>query len=100
MNALPTKLWTPDKIKDKMAGEKYLPVHRGVYNYLFNNKYTNGVQRYDKIVGDIRAILDNEKGKGYSVYVTGHRYVPQFRNLISLTHQHDTILTSRNAAFK
>lgn len=39
--------------------------------YLFDNDKIAGEQRYDRIVDDIRPLME----EGYSVYVTGHRYV-------------------------
>ncbi len=66
---------TPKKIKEKMEGplQKHLLVHKGFYNYLFDNNKIRGQQRYDNIISDIREALKDEEG--YSIYVTGHRYV-------------------------
>jgi len=45
-----------------------LLVHKGFYDYLFDNDRMDGDQRYDMILKDIKAIIE----PGYSVYVTGH----------------------------
>jgi len=64
------KMDTPTLIKDKMKGKlkEHILVHKGFYEYLFDNERIAGEQRYDRIVDDIRPLME----KGYSVYVTGH----------------------------
>ena len=91
-NAVPTGLKTPKQIKGKMEGtlQDRLLVHRGIYQYLFDNSSIRGEQRFDGIVADIRKAMNKEAG--YSIYVTGHRYaqcvVVEFDSLIrtSLSH--------------
>jgi hypothetical protein len=39
--------------------------------YLFDNKFVDGQQRYDDICNDVEPLLE----EGYSLYITGHRYV-------------------------
>jgi hypothetical protein len=74
LDACVVALETPALVKDKMEGilKERVLVHRGFYNYLFDNEKTreNGPQRYDKIVADIKAAINGEEG--YSVYITGH----------------------------
>ena len=77
-NARVVGLKTPKQIRDKMEGilQKRVLVHRGLYEYLFKNEYTNiegEPERYDKIIDDIKKAMNGEAG--YSIYVTGHRYV-------------------------
>ena len=74
INCFIKKLWTPDKIVHRMEGrlKKRLLVHRGFYNYLFDNRFEKGNQPYDKLIRDLRLVLKDQEG--YSVYVTGHRY--------------------------
>ena len=71
---------TPKKIKDKMKGvlQKRVLVHKGFYDYLFHNERMDGKQRYDEIIDDIEAAMNGEKG--YSVYITGHRYVKELND--------------------
>jgi hypothetical protein len=75
LNARVKGLRTPKKIKDKMKGvlQERVLVHKGFYDYLFDNNRMDGHQRYDKIVDDIESAMNGEEG--YSVYITGHRYV-------------------------
>jgi len=40
-------------------------------DYLFNNAREKGQQKYDEILDDLKDLME----EGYSVYVTGHRYV-------------------------
>lgn len=69
-------MYTPKKIKSLMPKplqDEFL-VHQGFYDYLFDNKEITkekGKQRFDQIIEDITEILE----PGYSIYVTGHRYV-------------------------
>lgn len=60
------------RVSEKMEGiqKKRILVHRGFYNYLFNNSFIDGQQRYDNIIQDIRSVFE----AGYRVCVTGHRY--------------------------
>lgn len=53
--------------------QKRVLVHKGFYDYLFDNNRMDGKQRYDMIIDDIEAAMNGEEG--YSVYITGHRYV-------------------------
>jgi len=64
------KMKTPTLVKDKLKGKlkEYVLVHEGFYEYLFDNDKIAGEQRYDRIVDDIRPLME----EGYSVYVTGH----------------------------
>jgi len=70
LNAATVSMRTPKKIKDKMNGklQERVLVHKGFYNYLFNNDLIDGEQRYDKILADIEPLME----EGYSLYVTGH----------------------------
>lgn len=43
-------------------------VHTGFYHFLFDNRKMDGTQRYDQIVKDLEAIIED----GYSITVTGH----------------------------
>jgi len=69
-NARMISLRTPKRIANKMKGvvKNRVLVHRGFYEYLFNNKLIDGQQRYDQICGDVKSLME----KGYSLYVTGH----------------------------
>lgn len=71
LNAYPSKIPTPEKIKHKMKGklQEEIRVHNGFRNYLFKNDRIDE-QRYETIISDIRAAINGEKG--YSVYITGH----------------------------
>ena len=75
LNARAVSMRTPKKIKDTMKGvlQKRVLVHKGFYDYLFDNNRMDGKQRYDMIIDDIEAAMNGEEG--YSVYITGHRYV-------------------------
>jgi len=76
INATLEKLETPGLVKDKMEGilKERVLVHHGFHDYLFDNEKakakTNDVERYVKIVSDIKAAIKGEEG--YSVYITGH----------------------------
>lgn len=61
---------TPKLLRDSLEGrlKDRVLVHRGFYEYLFNNKRAKGEQRYDMILDDIKPFV----GKGYKIYVTGH----------------------------
>ena len=61
---------TPKLLRDSLKGrrKKRILVHRGFYEYIFNNKRARGDQRYDMILNDIKPFVE----KGYKVYVTGH----------------------------
>eukprot|EP00985_Skeletonema_marinoi_P023334 scaffold15489_cov187-Skeletonema_marinoi.AAC.1 len=61
---------TPKLLKDSLKGKlkKRVLVHRGFYNYIFNNKRAKGDQRYDMILNDIKPFVE----QGYKIYVTGH----------------------------
>jgi predicted lipase len=61
---------TPKLLVDSLDGhmKERVLVHRGFYNYIFNNKLAKGVQRYDMILNDIKPSVE----KGYKIYVTGH----------------------------
>mmetsp|Transcript_27822 Transcript_27822/g.65399 ORF Transcript_27822/g.65399 Transcript_27822/m.65399 type:complete len:414 (-) Transcript_27822:309-1550(-) len=72
LNATLEGMLTPKKIKDRMKGrdKDRVLVHRGFYNYLFENRFVKGKQPYDRVIDDLRTVLEGEEG--YSVYVTGH----------------------------
>ena len=74
-NIRATKMDTPELIRDKMEGvlQNRILVHSGFYNYLFENSRLDGDERFESIVSDITKVIGGEEG--YSVYVTGHRYV-------------------------
>lgn len=61
---------TPKLLVEKLTGrlKNRVLVHRGFYNYIFNNKRADGDQRYDMILDDIRPFVE----EGYKIYVTGH----------------------------
>lgn len=61
---------TPNLLVDRLKGslKNTVLVHRGFYNYIFNNKRAKFEQRYDMILADIKPFVE----KGYKVYVTGH----------------------------
>jgi hypothetical protein len=61
---------TPKLLKDSLKGElkKRVLVHRGFYEYIFDNKRAKGDQRYDMILNDIKPFVE----EGYKIYVTGH----------------------------
>jgi hypothetical protein len=73
LNARVVGMKTPKKIAGLMKGklQERVLVHRGFYSYLFDNPNMESSQRYDNIIGDMKAALGDEKG--YSVYITGHR---------------------------
>jgi len=60
---------TPTLVKEKLKKpmSKTVKVHKGFYQYIFDNSEVD-VQRYDKIREDIEPLMED----GYSVYVTGH----------------------------
>jgi len=70
LNARLVNMRTPKKVKDKMEGnvQERVLVHSGFYNYLFDNKFVDGQQRYDDICNDVEPLLE----EGYSLYITGH----------------------------
>jgi predicted esterase YcpF (UPF0227 family) len=76
LNATLKRLETPVLVRDKMEGrlKERVLVHHGFHDYLFDNEdaQENGhdVERFDKIVSDIKAAINGEEG--YSVYITGH----------------------------
>lgn len=56
------------KLKERLL------VHNGFYKYLFDNdRMEDGKQRYDSVIADIETAINGEEG--YSVVVSGHRYV-------------------------
>eukprot|EP00956_Cyclotella_meneghiniana_P018231 scaffold30228_cov75-Cyclotella_meneghiniana.AAC.3 len=61
---------TPKLLQDKLVGrlKQRVLVHRGFYNYIFNNKRAKGDQAYDSILDDIKPFVE----EGYKIYVTGH----------------------------
>jgi len=66
-----SEMRTPKLLADKLKGKlkERVLVHRGFYNYIFNNKVKkDGHQRYDMILDDIKPFVKD----GYKVYVTGH----------------------------
>lgn len=69
-NAKLVEMKTPKKVRDKMKGavKKRVLVHRGFYEYLFDNKKSLGEQKYDEIINDIQPLME----EGYGIYVTGH----------------------------
>ena len=72
---------TPKLLKDSLKGslKKRILVHRGFYQYIFDNKRAKGDQRYDMILGDIQPFV----GKGYKIYVTGHSLGAALSTLLS-----------------
>jgi len=73
LNARLAEMDTPALIADKMKGKlkKRVLVHKGFYNYLFNNKYLkkeNLKQRIDVIIDDVNRVLE----KDYTIQVHGH----------------------------
>jgi len=71
-NAALAEMQTPPLIRDKMKGnlKDRVLVHRGFYNYLFENERIEK-QRDDLIRKDIKPLIEDEE-EDYSVYVTGH----------------------------
>lgn len=64
---------TPTKIVPYITNKKYkteVLVHRGFYDYLFDNDKIDGLQRYDQVCLDIQETLRGDAG--YGVYITGH----------------------------
>lgn len=61
---------TPNLLTDRLEGrlKQRVLVHRGFYNYIFNNKRAKYDQAYDRILEDIRPFVE----EGYKIYVTGH----------------------------
>jgi len=55
-------------------------VHRGFYEYLFDNEKLTGDQRYDNIIDDVQPLVED----GYSVYVTGHSLGGALATMFSL----------------
>jgi len=70
LNARMVDMRTPKKIKDKMDGvvQERVLVHKGFYDYLFDNKFLDGQQRYDQICTEVQTLME----EGYSLYITGH----------------------------
>lgn len=70
LSAQVTDLKTPNLVKDKMKDsiKDNVEVHRGFYEYLFDNKDAIGKQRYDLIEQDIEDFAK----EGYTIYVAGH----------------------------
>lgn len=74
-NSFYSKMKTPKLLRNKLKGKlsKELLVHRGFYEYLFDNKaIETGGQRYDVITGDLEKILEKHAKDGYKIWVTGH----------------------------
>ena len=61
---------TPNLLAPSLEGnlKQRVLVHRGFYNYIFNNEKAKYDQTYDRILGDIRPFVE----EGYKIYVTGH----------------------------
>lgn len=61
---------TPKLLRDKLEGslKKRVLVHRGFYEYIFDNDRADGDQRFDMILDDIKPFAE----QGYKIYVTGH----------------------------
>merc|ERR1719491_338565 len=59
--------------------QEHIYVHDGFYEYLFENKRRIKKQVYDKIVEDIKPLMED----GYSVYVTGHSLGGSLAHLLS-----------------
>jgi len=73
LNAFMAKMKTPKLLQNKLKGKlsKEIRVHKGFYEYLFDNKkIIDGGQRYDKILDDIKPLLEDDDG--YKIWVTGH----------------------------
>ncbi len=70
LSAQPTGMKTPKLLRDSLKGKlkKRILVHRGFYEYIFDNKRAKGDQRYDMILNDIKPFVKD----GYKIYVTGH----------------------------
>jgi len=64
------KMRTPKLLRKKLKGKlsQDVKVHRGMYEYLFNNDEQDGDQVYNKILQDIKPAAKD----GYTIYVTGH----------------------------
>jgi hypothetical protein len=64
------KMRTPRVIQGKMKGklEKRVFVHKGFYEYLFDNDQREGDQCFNDIMDDIQPFCED----GYKLYVTGH----------------------------
>ena len=61
---------TPKMLRGQLLCElnQHVKVHRGFYEYIFDNKKQDGCQVYDKIISDVQPFVE----KGYGIYVTGH----------------------------
>eukprot|EP00551_Chaetoceros_affinis_P014403 CAMPEP_0203688568 /NCGR_PEP_ID=MMETSP0091-20130426/1233_1 /ASSEMBLY_ACC=CAM_ASM_001089 /TAXON_ID=426623 /ORGANISM="Chaetoceros affinis, Strain CCMP159" /LENGTH=437 /DNA_ID=CAMNT_0050558103 /DNA_START=118 /DNA_END=1431 /DNA_ORIENTATION=- len=72
---------TPKLLVDKLKGKlkNRVLVHRGFYNYIFNNKKADGDQRFDMILADIKPFVED----GYKIYVTGHSLGAALSSLLS-----------------
>lgn len=70
LSAQLTDMQTPPELRGKLDGElnEHVKVHRGFYEYIFDNEAQKGQQVYDKIVADIKPFVE----KGYVICVTGH----------------------------
>ncbi len=64
-------LRTPKLLEGSLKGKlkDRLLVHRGFYEYIFNNSLADGAQRFDMILEDIKPFVEQE---GYMMVVTGH----------------------------
>jgi len=72
---------TPKLLVDRLKGilKERVLVHRGFYNYLFNNRRADGDQRFDMILDDIKPFVED----GYKIYVTGHSLGAALSSLLS-----------------
>jgi len=61
--------------------QEHIYVHNGFHDYLFDNQKRIKIQIYDKIVEDIKPLMED----GYSVYVTGHSLGGSLAHLLSFT---------------
>lgn len=81
LSAQMAEMRTPKLLVDKMKGKlaQRVLVHRGFYNYIFNNKKADKEQRYDMILDDIKPFVQ----EGYKIYVTGHSLGAALSSLLS-----------------
>lgn len=84
VNARLVGLETPKKIRNKMEEDlqERVLVHRGFFEYLFDNDRLRGKQRFDGLIADIRDAIAGEEG--YSVYITGHSLGGALATMFSL----------------
>ena len=70
LSAQLTEMKTPATLRGRLTGKlnQHVKVHRGFYEYLFDNEEQRGNQVYDKIRDDIKPFVE----EGYAIYVTGH----------------------------